>query len=169
MVASISSPQIPAPGSPGCLLALSPDTLYIAFELEKGGFVGRVGLWLLPNFSEGTEQWSAEAGWEFTPASEFIITEQVSQESPRAAWLNHRCAVSRSQEDVWGARWKPRVDVRKTAGGVIALRSVLPDVAGTFRLSSTKAFSPHYFQVSVSLSISFFPIAATEHHEQCSF
>lgn len=97
VVASVPSPQIPAPGSPGCLLALSPDTLYIAFELKKGVFVGRVGSWLLPDFSEGTEQWSAEAGWEFTPASEFIITEQVSQESPRAAWLNHHCAVSRSQ------------------------------------------------------------------------
>lgn len=39
------------------------------------------------------------------------------------------------------------MDVRKTAGGATTLRSVsvLPDVAGTVRFSSTKAFTPHHF------------------------
>lgn len=50
VVASITSPQIPDPDSPGCLLPLSPDTLYIAYELKEGGFLGRVGSWLLPGF-----------------------------------------------------------------------------------------------------------------------
>lgn len=50
VMASISFPQIPAPGSPGCLPPLSPDTLYIAYELKEGGFLGRVGSWLLSGF-----------------------------------------------------------------------------------------------------------------------
>lgn len=97
--------------------------------------------------SKGTEQWLSSTGWAFAPASEFIFTAHVARESPSAAWLNHHCTVSWSREDVWGARWKPRVDVRKTAGGVTALRSVsaLPDVAGTFRFSSSNAVSPHHF------------------------